>query len=899
MISSESAVRRSPDGNEGNDPAVRLLAAITSAQKKALGKHDAGEIFEAMLEETLALTASAFGFMGEVLHSPEDKPFLKTHALTNISWNTETQALYEQHLAQELEFTNLDTLFGAALRTGDPVISNKPAHDPRRGGLPTGHPPIESFLGLPVYEEDRMIGLIGLANRPGGYDQEIIAFLAPLLTTCATLITFFRNDEARIGAENGLRKSLRNWEQTFQAIGDLALILAPDQTILHANQTTVDHTGLPSEELLGRKCYEVFHGTKQAPDDCPFTQMAVSGEHTTGSMEVQSLQRTYLVSCTPQFDEAENILRVIHVATDITKIKKAEKELAESEDRYRDLVESSSDLVCTHGLDGRLLSFNPVPAQLLGYSQDTLLQMNLRDVLAPETRDQFERYLQRIKTHHAAQGLMVVQTATGERRIWEYNNTLRTQGVREPIVRGMARDVTEQKKAEKALRESEKHNVFQAKLLWSAPVIAAFHDTEHNIVWANRAYEQATGQSLQDMEGKKCYSVWGLTKRCRNCTVVNALATGKTCEAELTPQTQDHWPESRGYWLSRATPVTDDAGNTIGAMETATDIRALKQAEMERERFRAAINQAEDMIMITDREGTIEYVNPAFERITGYTAAEAIGENPRILKSGVQDDAFYRDFWETICSGNTFQGRMVNKGKGGALHTEEVMVSPVYDPAGGIVNFVAIKRDITEHLRISAQLQQAQKLEAIGTLAAGIAHDFNNILSVILGYSEAARAEVGEDSKAGGDLQHVIKAADRAVDLVDQILAVSRQSEQEREPIAIQHIIKETLELLRPSISSLIEIRSNIDPECPEVFASLTEIHQVIMNLCTNAYQAMQNSDAGNHVLEINLLPVELDEAATRKLAIRITPGRFVKLAVSDTGTGMDGPTAAPVSYTH
>jgi|GEM_PF-5115799 len=648
MISSESAVRRSPDGNEGNDPAVRLLAAITSAQKKALGKHDAGEIFEAMLEETLALTASAFGFMGEVLHSPEDKPFLKTHALTNISWNTETQALYEQHLAQELEFTNLDTLFGAALRTGDPVISNKPAHDPRRGGLPTGHPPIESFLGLPVYEEDRMIGLIGLANRPGGYDQEIIAFLAPLLTTCATLITFFRNDEARIGAENGLRKS-------------------------------------------------------------------------------------------------------------------------------------------------------------------------------------------------------------------------------------------------------EKRSAFQAKLLRNAPVIAAFHDTERNIVWANRAYEQATGQSVQDMEGKKCYSVWGLTKRCRNCTVVNALASGKTCEAELTPQTQDHWPESRGYWLSRAAPVTDGAGNTIGAIETATDIRALKQAEMERERFRAAINQAEDMIMITDREGTIEYVNPAFERITRYTAAEAIGENPRILKSGVQDDAFYRDFWETICSGNTFQGRMVNKGKGGALHTEEVMVSPVYDPAGGIVNFVAIKRDITEHLRISAQLQQAQKLEAIGTLAAGIAHDFNNILSVILGYSEAARAEVGEDSKAGGDLQHVITAADRAVDLVDQILAVSRQREREREPIAIQHIIKETLELLRPSISSLIEIRTNIDPECPEVLASPTEIHQVIMNLCTNAYQAMQNADAGNHVLEINLLPVELDEAATRKLALRITPGRFVKLAVSDTGTGMDGPTAARI----
>ena len=128
---------------------------------------------------------------------------MRARSLKRFSWNTETQALYEQHLAQELEFTNLDTLFGAALRTGDPVISNNLAHDPRRASLPTGHPPIESFLGLPVYEEDRMIGLIGLATRLGGYDQEIIAFLAPLLTTCATLITFFRNDEARIGAEVG------------------------------------------------------------------------------------------------------------------------------------------------------------------------------------------------------------------------------------------------------------------------------------------------------------------------------------------------------------------------------------------------------------------------------------------------------------------------------------------------------------------------------------------------------------------------------------------------------------------------------------------------------------------------------------------------------------------------
>jgi PAS domain S-box-containing protein len=145
----------------------------------------------------------------------------------------------------------------------------------------------------------------------------------------------------------------------------------------------------------------------------------------------------------------------------------------------------------------------------------------------------------------------------------------------------LSKEIEERKRMEEKLRESEKQNAFQAELLRNAPVIAAFHDSQLNMVWANKAYEEATGLSVQEMAGKKCYSVWGLTKACRNCPVVKAIESGEPGEAELTPQNQDHWPESQGYWLSRAAPVRDADGRVLGAIETAIDITQRKQAEDE------------------------------------------------------------------------------------------------------------------------------------------------------------------------------------------------------------------------------------------------------------------------------------------------------------------------------
>ncbi|MCE5251304.1 PAS domain S-box protein, partial [bacterium] len=313
------------------------------------------------------------------------------------------------------------------------------------------------------------------------------------------------------------------------------------------------------------------------------------------------------------------------------------------------------------------------------------------------------------------------------------------------------------------------------------------------------------------------------------------------------------------------------------------DITERKQAEEERIRLETVIEQASECVVITDVKGTIQYVNPAFEKITGYSIEEAIGQNPRMLKSGKHEEIFYKNMWDTLLSGNKWNGRFINKKKDGQLYTEEASISPIIDKTGAITNFAAVKRDVTNELLTEQRQRETQKMEAIGTLAGGIAHDFNNILSAIIGYTELSMDEVPEGSQLHSDLTKIFKAGYRARDLVNQILTFSRQREQEKRPILIDPIIKETLKMLRASLPSTIEIRQSIEPEPGTVRADATQIHQVIMNLCTNAGQAMSQKGG---ILEVILTSKELDSGFCIQHP-GLVPGRYLKLMVSDTGHGI------------
>lgn len=320
------------------------------------------------------------------------------------------------------------------------------------------------------------------------------------------------------------------------------------------------------------------------------------------------------------------------------------------------------------------------------------------------------------------------------------------------------------------------------------------------------------------------------------------------------------------------------------------DVTERKRADAERNLLLSAIEQSGEMIIITDTAGAIQYVNSTFEHMTGYTRQEVIGQNPSILKSGQQSPAYYQHVWKAISAGTAFTGRMINKRKDGSCFTASVTVSPVRDPEGRIVNYMAVQRDITAQLRLEQQVQQAQKMESIGRLAGGVAHDFNNMLSVIIGYAELALYRVSASDPLRDDLDKILAAARRSATIPRQLLTFARKLPISPVILDFNEAVESIFTMIRPLIGEDIELvwlpsrkqcYVNMDP---------AQIDQIIINLCLNARDAI--AGVGTLTMETRLMT--LDDAYCADHADCV-PGEFVMLAVSDDGCGMDKETTASI----
>ncbi|MGE0493086.1 MAG: GAF domain-containing protein [Vulcanimicrobiota bacterium] len=315
-----------------------------------------------------------------------------------------------------------------------------------------------------------------------------------------------------------------------------------------------------------------------------------------------------------------------------------------------------------------------------------------------------------------------------------------------------------------------------------------------------------------------------------------------------------------------------------------------KRTHLEQERLLRAVEQVDEMVVITDDQGIIEYVNPAFERVTGYSRAEAIGQNPRLLQSGEHDPAFYQELWSTITAGRTFCSRMINRKKDGTRFTEEATISPVRDRAGKITNYVAVKRDISARLALEDQLRQSLKMESVGRLAGGVAHDFNNGLNVILGHAELALASLSPEDPLYAELSEIRKAAIRSAGLTRQLLAFARRQSVAPEVLDLNHALEDLLNMLRRLMGENIELLWRAGPDLWHVHLDPAQLYQVLVNLCVNSRDAI--AEHGRVTIETG--NVVLDEAycSTHRGA---RPGEFVCLTVSDDGCGMDEQTRAKV----
>ncbi|MGD0400704.1 MAG: PAS domain S-box protein [Syntrophobacteraceae bacterium] len=447
-------------------------------------------------------------------------------------------------------------------------------------------------------------------------------------------------------------------------------------------------------------------------------------------------------------------------------------------------------------------------------------------------------------------------------------------------VLGTYEDITERKRGEEALRKSEER---YRSVIENMGDVFYRTDKRGVIVMASPSAARVLGyDSIDELQGKPVENFWMHPDE-REEFMRSIWKDGVVRDREITLKKKDGSPLSGSV---TSTYRKDDQGNILGVEGIFRDITERKRAEEERMRMATVIEQAAEGIIITDTNWIIDYVNPAFTTMTGYEDTEAIGEHLRILKSDKHDRAFYRDIRKTLTEGHVWSGRLTNKKKDGSLYETEVTASPVRNQSGAIINYVSIYRDITRQVKLEMDLRQSQKMEAIGTLAGGIAHDFNNILTAIVGHAEIARFTLEEADPVHRNLDQVLQASARAADLVKRILAFSRQTEQRRQPVPIVSIVREALKLLRPSLPTTIEIREEISlsPEDGVIFADPTEIHQVLINLCTNAAYAMRGSGG---VLLIRLSYSAVDGCRNSPHP-DLKPGRYVCLAVSDTGHGIE-----------
>jgi PAS domain S-box-containing protein len=564
---------------------------------------------------------------------------------------------------------------------------------------------------------------------------------------------------------------------------------------------------------------------------------------------------------------------------DIVKRKQSQEALRKSEEKLRNIVEHSSNLFYSHDPEHKLTYLSPQTRDFFDCEPEQALVLWTEFATDnPINQIGFELAEKAIQTGEMQPSYELELVGVKGRKIWvEVHEAPVVRDGQTVAIVGALTDITERKQAEKSLRESETK---YRTLLETTSEGYWLLNPERKTIEVNESLCEMLGYREDEMLGKKPFEFADDENRKIFNEQISKISTSPHRSYEITLK-KKNGQDLQTYF--NATTIRDESGLEKGSFAFVTNTTERKKAEEERNRLAIAIEQAAESVFITDGDGMIQYVNPAFERLTGYRRKDAIGKTPRILESGKQGVLFYKQMEDTLARGNAWHGRIVNRKKDGSLYEADATISPVLDKSGKITNFVYIKRDITNEIELERRLIQAQKMESIGTLAGGIAHDFNNILFSLSGYTELALDDAEKGTPLHDNLQEVLIAAHRAGDLVKQILTFSRQVDQKLRPLKVQLVVREALKLIRSSLPSTIEINQNISNTCGLVMADATQIHQVAMNLLTNAFHAME--DQGGR-LEVTLKEINLDMDDLKDPAM--LPGSYVCLIVADTGAGID-----------
>ena len=551
--------------------------------------------------------------------------------------------------------------------------------------------------------------------------------------------------------------------------------------------------------------------------------------------------------------------------------------MRESELRYRRLFETAQDgILILDAETGMVVDVNPFLTKMLGYSHEVFLNKKIwelgffKDIVGNEANFRELQAKEYLRYED-----MPLETSDGQRIEVEFVSNVYLVNERK-VIQCNIRDISARVRAEAAMIASEMRyrRLFEA----AKDGILILNADTGMIVDVNPFLIELLGYSRENFLGKRLWEL-GFFKD---------IAASQTNFAKL--QTKDYIRyDDLALETSDGRRIEVEFVSNVYLVDhfrvmqcNIRDITKRVRAEESHTRLALAVEQAAETIVITDPDGTILYANPAFEKSTGYTCAEAIGQNPRVLKSGKQDAKFYRAMWDTLKRGEAWEGRFINRRKDGTIYEEEATISPVKDANGKVINYVAVKRDVTREMQLEAQVRQKQKMEAIGTLAGGVAHDFNNILAIIqiqASLLKSVGALSSEQTKLADEIGATVT---RAADLTRQLLLFSRKEELQPRELDLNQAVTDLAKMLRRMLTENIGVDLKLAGQPMFVHADPGMMNQVLMNLAANARDAMP---AGGQLV-IETAGVEFDEDSAAQSA-SARPGSFVRLSVSDSGGGI------------
>ena len=597
----------------------------------------------------------------------------------------------------------------------------------------------------------------------------------------------------------------------------------------------------------------------------------------------------------PSYEELEKKVKLLEEK--VAEKARLEDAFLEVSSIFMDIFENAADCICVcHNIPDepyvRFTHWNPQMTEITGYSREEINQLGWYQTMYPNPEVQkraIERMAQMREGDHIRAEQWVITTKSGETKPLSISTSIIKKEDGKVYVLAIMQNIANHKEAEAALKESEERYRLLSDnvrdVIWT-------RDMNLRLTFVSPSIMEQQGFTIEEAMTRTPEETWPpdslnlLQKALVEEMEVEKkekkdLSRSRTIEVEVKCKDGSTiWTEAKMSFLR------DQNGRPTGIIGVTRDISERKQVEealrRSEEKYRTVLEANPDPVVVYDMKGKVIYFNPAFTRVFGWTLAERLGKKMDVF---VPEEALRETkmMIEKVLTGERFfniETRRYNKNG----ETIPVSISgAIYkdkngNPIGSVINL----RDISLQKKLEAQLQQAQKMEAIGTMAGGIAHDFNNILSSVIGYTELTLDSEKKGTFQYKNLQEVLSAGNRARDLVKQILTFSRQVDHEQKPIQLKPQIKEALKMIRASIPSTIEIDQNLQSD-ELIMADPTQIHQILMNLCANAAHAMENNGGR---LTVSLMDADLDSEFISGHP-NLKPGSYINLIISDTGHGI------------